>query len=204
MKSYLESRMFSPTNGLNVKTTDITSAEFDILARTYLKTAFRMEMLPQYLVDHLNPNFKAFLAGDPIPPPNPAGTRWSDMIREHVAAGRIMARVHILPDKLTPYLKYEIEWGYTKNAVAGDDIRIMLPDRCDQELRRVLTQDFWIFDDELVVLVDYDPQGRFKGLRQIGNGESIAIYQDAKRLSWERSIPLSEFLSLWRQNKIYS
>ena len=182
----------------------LSQADFDTLARSYKASAFRMEMLPQYLVDQLNPRYNAFLSGDPVPPPNKSSEDWVQLIRDAISKGKTMSRVHILPEKLTPYLKYEIEWGYTKNSAAGDDIRIVLPSRCDPTLQKALTQDFWLFDDTVVVLVDYDSQGSFKGLRRLPASDDASIYRDARRLSWERSIPLREFLSLWRQNLIYT
>jgi len=70
--------------------------------------------------------------------------------------------VHVLRTPLGPYLRYECEWGYAYNVRAGEDIRIL--DLTDTpESPGLVDHDFWLADEDLVVLMHYDDTGQFLG-----------------------------------------
>lgn len=184
----------------------IPDSEFGQLFAGYAKSAWRLELLPQYLVEFERAPFQAFLNGEPVPP-HPTGEWWKvhedwmGTIREAVAQGKSIGRVHVIPSELTPYLRYEIEWGYVFNASAGDDIRFIDRANVTPEMARVFVNDFWIFDDTKVVLCDYDADGRWIGGRVLDDPSQLPVFLRAKELAIASSFSLKEFLAGYRTGK---
>lgn len=158
-------------------------------------TAFRLETLGKYTVEGEQEDFRRFLSGDPLPPtPN---EQWCRRIREAAAQGKDYQRIRLLPDPLTPYMKFEIDWCYLYSAEAGEKISVLLPE-APADLRAEAIQDFWMFDDEQVVLLHYDDEGRFSGAEQVDAGKVPAYRALRDRLS-EHAIPLREYLARIRR-----
>src|SRR5688500_481994 len=65
----------------------------------FRRSAFRLETLPQYLVDSEKEPFAEFLAGRPLPPPEAENAEWRDIVATNVAAGKTMQRIHVLPQR---------------------------------------------------------------------------------------------------------
>lgn len=133
-----------------------------------------------------------FLGGDP----EPAVERkqpWLDQLAIEVAAGKLRHRVHVLTTPLSPYLRYECEWGYLPNARAGEQIRILdLSEASKPE--GLVDEDFWILDDSYVIRMHYDSGGVFVGG---GLADDVARYRKAR----DAAIAASEdFLSWWEHH----
>jgi hypothetical protein len=149
--------------------------------------AFRLETHSVYRVPQEAETFRRFLAGEPLSEDDKKG--WLDQIREHVAAGRRVCRVHVLRRPLTDYLRYEFE-HYRINAAAGEVIQIL--DLTDRPNPGLPDQDFWMFDDTRVVLMHYDVDGRQTG-RHVYSGDPEP-FVEWKRLALERSVPFTEYI----------
>ncbi|WP_187437938.1 DUF6879 family protein [Actinomadura decatromicini] len=166
--------------------------QFGRLFTEFRESASRIETLPVYRVDDERENFEHYLAGAPLPPGR--NEKWARNIRECVAAGKYMGRVHIIDRVLTPYLQFEIDWYYAVNGAAGEDIRFILRD----DVPDVPFTDTWIFDDEIVVDLSYDDDGR---LLYVNQNEAPARLEQA-RTAWRefhrRSFPLAELLAAIR------
>lgn len=166
--------------------------EFDRLFRTLRESAFRLETLPQYLVEEEAEEFRLFLEGKPRPAPDEGYLSWLDMIRSHVSAGRWMQRIHLIRGELTPYLRFEMLWGYVDTVAAGEDVRIVQVD--EGELAELGTQDFWLFDDAVAVLMGYDSEGVWLG-QELSTDPAVVDECRRKRdLARTLAVPLSTFL----------
>ncbi len=82
-----------------------------------------------------------------------------------------MYRVHILSRPLTPYLRFELGWGYQRNAAAGEEFFIL--DTTEQGNPIPDAPDFWLFDGRAVGAMAYDSEGKYLG----------AEFVDADRIS---------------------
>lgn len=101
--------------------------------------------------------------------------------------------MHVLTRPLTPYVRYECEWGYVPNVAAGEEIRIL--DLTDTPRPDGLVDDeFWILDDELVLIMKYDDEGRFLGAVQ---SDEIGPYLRARDVAMAASV---EFAGWWEQH----
>jgi hypothetical protein len=135
--------------------------EFAQLFRDYEHTAFRLETLQRYAVDYETEPIRQFLAGEPMPD-DPSKDDWCKMLRAGAAVGKRMARVHVVIEPLTVYLRYELGWSYPPNVAAGEDIRI-LPVGSEREWPDEIPfgYDFWLFDSRDLWVMAYGDEDEF-------------------------------------------
>ncbi|QHC25956.1 DUF6879 family protein [Streptomyces sp. GS7] len=141
------------------------------------REAFRLETLDDYSQSGNVDAYQAFLAGQDRP--DGYNADWLDEIKEHVDAGRRMYRVHILMRPLTPYLRFELGWGYFTNATAGEEFFIL--DVTDHLNPLPAVGDFWLFDSVTAAPMAYSPEGKFLGADVLPDdrGAEYAAYRDA-------------------------
>lgn len=165
--------------------------EFGQLFATFQKTAFRLETLPQYLVDEEVDAFDAYLHGGARPTDLNSG--WINLVTEAASAGKSISRVHAMGEVLTPYLRFELQWFYPYNLQAGEEIRIFQAADPKAAFSDLPYCDFWLFDDSTVVRMDYDDEGRF--LRPVDVSDGLERYRQARDIAVRSSQPLEDFLS---------
>lgn len=151
-------------------------------------TAFRLETLDTYTVESDGEDVARYLRGDPEPLPE-RKQPWLDQLAAESAAGKARSRVHVLTTPLSPYLRYECEWGYLPNARAGEHIRILDLSRTAAP-EGLLAEDFWILDDSYVIRMHYDEQGEFTG------GE-LTDELDRYRRARDAALTASEEFTAW-------
>jgi hypothetical protein len=155
---------------------------------SFKQSAFRLEALPLYDMPGERDEFQRYLSGEK--PPSDLHYRWLDTLADGRTAGKVFQRVRVVTSPLTDYIKYEFAWGYVFNVKAGEDIRVLdLAVKPDPGLPR---QDFWLFDDSIVVRMDYRPDGSQIG-RELLEGVDPAPYVEWKRLALENSEPFMEY-----------
>jgi hypothetical protein len=170
------------------------------ILREWHDTSFRLESLAHYSVDAEREEFDAFLRGDPLPPPNPPDfEEWFDRLRQERAEGRRRSRVHAIAGTLTPYLRYEIEWGYSGNAVAGEDIRILHAASWQTSPFGSHPPDFYLLDDERVVLMAYDDGGHWLGGELVTDAAEVDRYRRLRDAAIQASCSLAEYLAALRR-----
>jgi hypothetical protein len=156
----------------------------------FKQTAFRLETLPEYRVEQEAEWFAEWQRSGRVPELTPDNDSWCKLLSEAKAAGRRMQRVRLVTTPLTDYERFELA-TFRDSLAAGEEIRV-----CHRESwERIETADnlgdFWLFDDETTIMLDYDTEGRFQGTK---NGvSSICIRQ--RDLALEHSIPLADFLA---------
>ncbi|MGA5818885.1 DUF6879 family protein [Kitasatospora sp. NPDC094028] len=140
----------------------ISPGAFGALFDSFHQEAFRLETLDDYSKSGNVDAYQAFLAGSP----KPAGynAKWLAQVQRNSDAGRRMYRVHILARPLTPYLRFELGWGYRTNATAGEEFFILDITERPNPLEGV--PDFWMFDESTTVSMTYDNEGGFLGAEE--------------------------------------
>jgi hypothetical protein len=167
---------------------DLNDPAFGRLFTDIDSSWFRLETLQHYDVEYEREDLAAFLRGEPIDTtPGP----WQATLRDHVAAGRQLERVHVLEEPLSDYVRYELA-AYVPNAEAGEDVRVIAVRRGDWP-GDVPRHDFWLFDDERLWLMDYDPQGRFEAMRRIGDPLALEQHRRWRDAALAQSIPLADY-----------
>lgn len=163
------------------------------------RSAWRLEALPAYATADSDPSFTAYLRAGRLTPlaERPPKQAWMAAVRQATAAGKRLGRVHVITRPLSPYLEYELA-AYPENVEAGEDVR--LADAGEHPELAELGPDFWLLDDEtlapLVLVMDYDPEGRFRGLERTTDPAVVARCRRVRDLAVRYSVPLGEFLAV--------
>jgi hypothetical protein len=167
---------------------DLADPEFDRLFTSVRRSWFRLETLQRYDVPYERDELAAFLRGESIDTrPGP----WQGMIREHVAAGRQLARVHVIEEPLSDYIRYELH-VYTPNVDAGEDVRV-IPIRRGDWPAGLPRHDYWLFDEERLWLMDYDPAGAFQATRNVDDPAVVEQHRQWRDAALALSIPLNDY-----------
>lgn len=143
---------------------------------TFEREAFRLETLDDYSNSGSVDAYHTFLAGEPQPDDYNAG--WVEEVRSHTRVGKRIYRVHILSRPLTDYLRFELGWGYRKNAAGGEEFFILDTTGKCNPLENV--PDFWLFDSESAAVMNYDGVGKFLGAEVVSPEQAaeFAAYRD--------------------------
>ncbi len=165
------------------------------LFQTFRQSAFRLETLQYYVLAEDERRRQAFREGRPLPP-RPGKTESMRMVRESVAAGKQVQRVHVVDLPLSDYIRYELA-VYPENVEAGEDVRIAC--RTAHPGLRDLHSDFWLFDSETnnpaVVWFRYTPEGAILGRDYSDDSSDVQRAREQRDLAFAHSLPLSEFLT---------
>lgn len=93
--------------------------------------------------------------------------------------GRDLARVHVIEEPLSDYIRYELA-AYTPNVDAGEDVRVISVARGSWP-NGVPRHDFWLFDDERLWLMEYDPGGTFQATRLVDDPATVQTHRPVAR-----------------------
>ncbi|TQJ56002.1 DUF6879 family protein [Streptomyces sp. SLBN-115] len=154
----------------------------------FKREAWRLETLPWYRVPSEDGDIRDFLAGQRIDPANYSSS-YTESLRRLRAEGKSKGRVHIVSRPLTDYLRFEFMY-YAVHAAAGDDIRIM--DVTDRDNPLAGVQDFWILDNEEVVLMHYQTDGT-QISREAYEGD-VTQFLEYQRIALAESVPFEEYV----------
>ncbi|MFD8481174.1 DUF6879 family protein [Kitasatospora sp. NPDC059673] len=156
---------------------------FDAMERD----AWRLETHPVCTMPQEEEAIRRFRAGEPVTAADTAA--WTERLEGYRRTGRTVGRVHVITRPLTEYLRFEFA-HYRHNVGAGEDVRIL--DLTDQENPGLPGQDFWIFDDSRVVLMNYRSDGTQIN-REVLDGDPRP-YLEWKQLALARSVPFLEYV----------
>ncbi|OKJ02851.1 DUF6879 family protein, partial [Kitasatospora sp. CB01950] len=87
------------------------------------------------------------------------------------------------------YLRFEFMY-YEPQVKAGEDIRIL--DLTDRSNPGLPDQDFWLFDDANVVLMNYETDGT--QLDRVLLDGDVQQYREWRRLAVAESVPFAEYV----------
>ncbi len=167
----------------------ITPDEFGKLLKDFERSAFRLETLQTYNVPDETELIELFNSG--APQPKSHKTRpWTEQVRRLTATGRTMTRVHTVELPLTAYLQFEIQWGYTSNTDAGEQIFLRTDNQGFEKF-----EDFWLLDDRTVIQMRYAADGSWLGAELIDTPELVSPYRDAAQAALTDATPLKQFLT---------
>ena len=165
----------------------MTPADLGRLFSTFETSAFRLECLPEYEVteDDEAEAFRLWSAGEQPPQQE---REWPKLCASAVGAGKTMQRVRVVRSSLTEYQRFQLSWGYPANIAAGEDIRILA---MESELPPDIPgEDYWLFDDAIAVVLEYDDKGRF--LRPV-MAEDVTPYQRGALIALANAEPFESY-----------
>ena len=163
-------------------------------AEQFTETAFRLELRDDYLAPNEAEPLRVFLAGHT---PDPAWREpWKRFVRSALAAGKSLARVHVVTEPLSDYLNFELTCAYPANVEAGEDVRI-LP-RHLAALLDLPERDYWLLDDRRAALMAYDDVGTWRSVHILDDPDQVAPYRRGRDFATRHALPLAAYLSQHR------
>jgi hypothetical protein len=152
---------------------------------------FRLEALDWYDAPNEREPYARFLAGQPA---DLAWREpWKQLVRDVRASGRIMQRVHIVTEPVTDYVRFELLHVYPANVEAGEDVRVLA--RQAAEGAGVTFPDFWLFDDSLAALLDYDDDGRIQSVRMTDSPLDLERMREERGDALALAVPLAQYVT---------
>jgi len=127
--------------------------------KSFNRYAFRLELLQAYDVSREQEDFNFFLKTGKINSSN--NSSWHEIIQSAIKRNAKFQRVRVIQEPLSKYLQYEFE-HYKSNIKAGDKVFLLKKEEF-KKLNSDINFDFWLFDDEIVLKMNYDSSGKFLG-----------------------------------------
>jgi len=168
--------------------------QIEDLFRGIRSEAFRLELLDCYHIKGEWEQFQQFKKGKDIVADDET-EQFYQIIRRYVSEGKKIIRVHVIPKKPTDYLKFEIKTGYVPQLRAGAKIYLLYQEEYNHLLQPDFNpNDFWLFDNRVVVELIYDKEGHFLKERSVKDEKTVKKYTTLKKDVIDNGIPLEEWL----------
>jgi len=157
------------------------------------KAIFRLEIIPEYNVPE---DVILFENGKQGKFEFDADARkWLHNLKSTKERNVNIQRVRVVPLPFPEYIKYEIE--FWKHSIPNGEEIFFLESKEYENIIKNLDfepKDFWLFDDEILIIFHYDETGNFVKEKLISNEEMIKKHAELKKELLKRAIPMEEFL----------
>lgn len=163
----------------------LSSEQLGALFLDFRRSAFRLETHQVYTMPNEQAGLARFLAGEPKPAGHNAG--WTETVRKNITVGKTMQRVKVVRRPFTDYTRFLFSWAIPSNVEAGEDYRIL--DITDRTVN-LPEQDFWIFDESQVALLNFNPDGTLKDRELAAEPKKYLQWQD---IALSESVPFLEY-----------
>lgn len=157
----------------------------------FTRRVFRLLALDHYKAANEHEPYRAFLAGEPAD----LSWRqpWMGLVRGVRESRREMARVHVVTEPVSEYVRFSLLRGYPSNVAAGEDVRIIGRGLADAKL--LPNMDFWLFDDGLAAVLEYDSDGNVEQVVLDQESAHLADYRRWREIALMGSTPLAEYVA---------
>ena len=149
----------------------------------YLQSArsslFRFEARQTYDVSSEKESFFEFLQTGKVD--ISTNQAWYVFLDQKTRENVHLERIRLIARPLSAYLRFELPY-HVESQKHGDNIRII--EELQFQRLYIPTQDFWLIDNEQVLLLDYDERGKWSGFHKESN---VEIYRSYKQKLVEHS-----------------
>jgi hypothetical protein len=157
------------------------------LART---RAFHLEQRDAYNVESEDEPFRRWLQGEPDDYAWHAD--WLGFVRRATTAGVEVQRVRLASVPHGDYTRWGLDVA-PLNIEAGEDIRY-LPRHLADDIE-LPAEDFWLLDDDVLVLSVFSPDGRTGGFAVPSSSGLLRQCIAVRDQTWKRAVPYSEYVA---------
>jgi hypothetical protein len=162
------------------------------LLRTCERSAVHLEMRDGYM--RSEPRFNAWQQGHRDDPADWGSwwRPWLDIVTEARGRGVRIRRARIVSEPVSEYIRWEYEITFM-NVAAGEEIR-WLPRRRASDLA-LPGNDFWVFDDRLVMWNHFTGEGEIPPDHREITEDPVLVKACAAAFEsvWDRAIPHEEY-----------
>jgi hypothetical protein len=137
-----------------------------------------------------DPDWNEWKAGGRFDP----AQRWQafhDLVREATDRGVEVRRARIVSEPISDYVRFEYDVTEAHNLAAGEQVR-WLPRQHSGDLL-VPANDFWVFDDQVVLWNFFDGDGTWVGEERVDDPELAKLCVASFDAVWDRAIPHQEY-----------
>jgi len=152
------------------------------------REAFRLQQLQSY-GGVRGPEWVAWQEGRPIPPITPETHPFQRKTAAWTAEGKRVYQVHIVEWPLAEYTRYALA-VIPMTAWAGSETFCV--DRDAHPDLATLTEDFWMFDEQRVAVMNYDEHEAFVGATS--PVAPVAEYVARRDLAMRHAVPLHRWM----------
>lgn len=163
---------------------------FDDLFRSFERSAFHLEVQDSYDTPEESAPFRRFLDGQPDD--FVWHQPWLNLVREATSSGRQITRARIVS---VPHGDYT-RWGLTVadlNIAAGEEIHWLPRHQIDPA--ELAADDYWLFDERLVVFTIFEPGGPFGGGAATTDPVIVEHCKRVRDRVWQLAIPHHEYVA---------
>ena len=155
---------------------------------------FRLESLPVYNVPEDMKIFeewkktKKFSAN--------SYEEWLQKLEKTKERGVVMQRVRVAQLPLSDYLKYEVDFWKNNSIKAGEQISFIEKEKYQKLLEGLdfKQEDFWMFDDKLVIIFHYSENGNLLNEELVTDPVLVNRHVQLKKALLENSMDMTPFL----------
>ncbi|MCU0653716.1 MAG: hypothetical protein MUD10_05665 [Candidatus Pacebacteria bacterium] len=157
---------------------------------------FRLEGRPEYKI----PKEEGNAAKGSFVDPNMMGSakdrqKWAAALTSAKKRGVKVRRVRVVPSPVPDYIRREIEIWRGNPANNGEELFFIetadyneIIAGCGFNLK-----DFWLFDNDKLLILNYSPAGLFTGDIPIADGGMVKRYCELKQKLLKKAVPLEKF-----------
>jgi hypothetical protein len=167
----------------------ITYNEFNDLFTTFKREALHLEMRDAYGTAVEIPHLAKWLAGEPEDDTSWLEP-WFETLRAGTAAGKVFRRARIVSEPVSDYQKWVLKDTHLY-VEAGEDIR-WVPRRLVSTIP-LPGNDFWLFDNQLVVFILFAGNGPVVDQVKTTDPAAITLCRTAFEAVWQLAIPNSGY-----------
>src|SRR5215831_6456850 len=158
-------------------------------------SAYRLELLDWYTSPKTEQRLARFLAGEKVTPAERAA--WLSMLDRDRKAGKTFARVHVIAEPLSDYLRYELAC-YESSVAAGEDIRILPAEKAAG--LDLPDFDYWLFDEAepgkaWAAVQLYGDRGAWLGANVITDPAFVADCRRWRHAAMSKAVPLDTYIT---------
>ena len=166
----------------------ISYEAFDALFTSFQREALHLEMRDAYGTAAEIPHLRRWEAGEP----DDTGwlQPWFDLVRAGRQAGKVFRRARVVSEPVSDCQRWVLKDTHLY-VEAGEDIRWVPRSRVSTVA--LPGNDFWLFDDELVVFLIFAGSGLVADRQNTTDRSVIELCRAAFEAVWELSIPNSEY-----------
>lgn len=151
----------------------------------------RIQTLDAYEVESDGGDFAAYVQGL-AGPSSPDREPFFQQLRAERARGMIWRDLTLVNGPLTDYQRYGFDWVCSDAVAAGQDIRVLDLAQMPQAGVLLRLGDFWVIEEEQVVLVRYDTEGHHLGEVAV-EAQGAHGYIAAAEMAWSLGTSFTEW-----------
>lgn len=152
-------------------------------------SAFRLETRTYYQdADVNNSPFRRWRAG--YTPDDTWAQSWVETVRAATANGRCIYRVRVLNNPPSDYQLFARDLALRCNIPAGENILVLSEDQAAQ--LHLPQRDFWLFDDQHLVVLHFDENGAFEQARSLTDTTELDQYHRWAQRAWDHAVPYAQ------------